>query len=1169
MILDIVHRKDERILEISYIKENGQKDIIKFNANRMKTYKYDANGAFKNWNGARCSEAWTSNPSKFDIKMFISELEPKYRNILLGKTFPKMYAWDIETDTPEDVEPDGNQPHFPITTISICNTDLDTIVLGWKPLSEIEQKWVADEYDKYIDNVPFIKTLGLKKKPRIQYMKFDNEEKMLRYFLEVIVANVPVFAGWNCMNYDWTYIVNRIKIYFPFLSISMSSKTNHTHTERFNDRFTDLSYNLPMPDHTWIVDMMDVIATDYVVMPEKEALNIDYIAHETMGINKLEYAEYGSLENLLRKDYPRYVLYNGVDSLLVQLIDKYFKTMLTLYMLGQYCEMKLSATTSKIAMTEAVVFRDFNNHNLKVVWEERNPVRGRLLGAYVKNPVKGLHRFCCCNDFASLYPSTIVTCNLSFENFIGHFWDEAELAKYSSDKNYILFGPNVYKNLKPDAKQPEIGPKIGTFLNEKALKDYRAHPDKYFVTVNGSVYDNTKDSSFRRIQGVLKKDRNVSKYLSKDLDAHVMSDLEHLMQGRTIERRDYKDNEIQALAEIGFENIKSSDDLVTYKERWDELKTKLSFEIVFHTAKEQSMKILGNSMYGGSSHISFYWYNMDLANDITGEARNLTLMMEKHLSSFWKENWVNMTDWHKKWGIEVDPEKAKKLLGCNETVIGSKTGVHEKGDLLVYGDSVTGDSLIHTSNGEYNGYYTIEQLYDMLNDYEEWHNKDSKLGNGIMTPCVDRQGNLINLPIKRVIRHKTSKGKWHIKTHSGKEIICTSDHSIIVMRDGKRIEVKPEDIRCTDDIICTDYFTRMLSLTKPALVDFIGDFDDEYVYDIEVDTEDEYCHNFFANDILVHNTDSLYSSYDPLLQTIKGYENMSDKELLDIVLKINLEFLDNHNNEYITEYYNKRGGKSIHAFELETVSLAGIWLDKKKNYAQILLWKDGKFFDMDNLKLKAKGLEVIKGAWPKYAKKLLHDYIMYLFTLKNDGYIAQKINIMVQETKQSFMDAPIDSICGSVKVNKYGSNVGHITGKGNKATFERANAQESVLDLQCKSQAGRGVKGAYNYNRIKAKYNIPGDTIRNGKVKWYFYRNGIQPNKSRSNITDCYDVMCFEALNYPEWLEKYAPIDRRRMFQTQVIDPMNRIMHAIGEPLLTIDGQLIKDDTLDGLEFPE
>ena len=26
---------------------------------------------------------------------------------------------------------------------------------------------------------------------------------------------------------------------------------------------------------------------------------------------------------------------------------------------------------------------------------------------------------------------------------------------------------------------------------------------------------------------------------------------------------------------------------------------------------------------GGSSHQAFFWFNMDLANDITGEARNL------------------------------------------------------------------------------------------------------------------------------------------------------------------------------------------------------------------------------------------------------------------------------------------------------------------------------------------------------------------------------------------------------------------------------------------------------------------------------------------------------------------------------------------------------------------
>lgn len=986
MILDIVQRKDQRTLEVSYIKENGQKDIITFNANRVKTYKYDANGAFKTWNGARCSEAWTGNPSKFDIKTFIAELEPKYRNVIMGKTFPKLYSWDIETDTPVDAEPNANFPCYPITTISIGNADLSTIVLGWKDLTEEEQQWMQDEYDKYLEAVPFVKTLKLKEKPRIKYMKFDGEEAMLKYFLEVIVANVPVLAGWNCMNYDWTYIVNRIKEYFPFLSVSLSSKTYHTHMERFTDTFTDQHYSLPMPDHTWIADLMDIISqNDYVVLPEKEAMNIDYIANATMGINKLDYSQYKSLENLLRQDYPRYVLYNGVDSLLVQLIDKYFKTMLNMYMLAQYCEMRLPSCTSKIAMTEAMVFREFHKRGLKIVWEERNPARGKLLGAYVKSPKKGLHKFCCCNDFASLYPSTIVTCNLSFENFIGHFWNDAELAKYYN-KYYIVFGPNVFVNDTPDSKNPTIGKKVGTFLDEASLAPYRDKPDKYFVTVNGSVYDNTYDSAFKTIQKVLKSDRNVSKYLSKNLDAHVMSDLEHIMENRTPQVQTYHDDEVEALKEIGYD-IKTTEDLYKYKEQFDDLKPRLQFLIVFHNAKEQSMKILGNSMYGGSSHISFYWYNMDLANDITGEARNLTLLMEEHLSHFWRDNWTSMTDWHKKWGIEVDAEVAKKELGCG---IIKMSDSDTKGDLLVYGD-----------------------------------------------------------------------------------------------------------------------------------------------------------------------TDSLYSSWEPLLRTIKGYDKMSDAELRDIVLKINLEFLDAHNNEYIDNYYKKRGGKSIHAFELETISLAGVWLDKKKNYAQILLWKDGKIFDMDHLKLKAKGLEVIKGAWPKFAKKILHDAIMYLFSLKaDDKLIAQKMNILMQERKREWMQAPLNDICGSVNINGYASNVGHIKGVGRSATFTRAQPEESVIDLQCKSTAGRGVKGAYNYNRIKTAHGIGGESLRHGKVKWYIYKNGRQPNKRHTNDADLYSVMCYEAMNYPEWLDKYAPVDRNQMFETQVIAPINRIMEAIDQPLLHGSGML-------------
>ena len=61
-----------------------------------------------------------------------------------------------------------------------------------------------------------------------------------------------------------------------------------------------------LPDHTLIVDMMDVVGTfDMVVMPIKDSLALDYIASESIGANKIKYD--GSLQDLYDNDYPKYV----------------------------------------------------------------------------------------------------------------------------------------------------------------------------------------------------------------------------------------------------------------------------------------------------------------------------------------------------------------------------------------------------------------------------------------------------------------------------------------------------------------------------------------------------------------------------------------------------------------------------------------------------------------------------------------------------------------------------------------------------------------------------------------------------------------------------------------------------------------------------------------------
>lgn len=608
MILDYSYNKNKKIFSISYIKENGLKSMLNFNVNRFKTFYPTPTGQYKNWDGSLCAERFTDDPGIFDYKTFIKEIDPKYRKLLFGRTNPRLYTFDIEVRADENNEySEASDATCPITTISIANDKLDVIVLGTREIDSDGNKVITENFEEYIKGSEFFATLGLSM-PKIQYICFPSEEKMLEYFLKNIVAKVPVLAGWNSILFDWQYIQNRIKNYYPDLSLNSCS----VDWSMSYKNYTDLRNNkvrLAIPNHTLLVDMMDVIGTfDIAVMPIKESLSLDYIASESIGMGKIKYDK--DLENLYNINYPKYVFYNAIDSILVQMIDKKFKTLQNIYVQSIYCEEKIGMCFSKIALAEALFFKYFYEHDIKIVPIDKGGVeRGDLVGAYVKEPITGKHNFVCCNDFASLYPSTIITCNLSIENFMGHDFSDEELDRFRADPNY-------------------------------------------FVSVNNNVYKNDKDYAFRIIQQNLKAERAKSKYLAKQLDATVMLDIEHIEKGRRVSGGQYPDNIIKAIEEVGYDNIKSPID-ISKLDNLKEFERKLKTYIVFLISNDMGAKLLMNSCYGGSSHPYFAFYNIDLANDITGEARNLIHMMERHIPELFDTQWVNMTDLHKKLGIKL------------------------------------------------------------------------------------------------------------------------------------------------------------------------------------------------------------------------------------------------------------------------------------------------------------------------------------------------------------------------------------------------------------------------------------------------------------------------------------------------------------------------------------
>jgi hypothetical protein len=215
------------------------------------------------------------------------------------------------------------------------------------------------------------------------------------------------------------------------------------------------------------------------------------------------------------------------------------------------------------------------------------------------------------------------------------------------------------------------------------------------------------------------------------------------------------------------------------KEKASELKR----EVDYYNALQLALKLVLNGSYGAFAANYFVLFNNYVAGTITAQGRDLTQTMDKVNQKYWYDMWHLDTDTHEKMGIK----NARQIRPDESVSIYADT------------DSVDGKTIVRTSSGK----KTIE----------EWYNSNIDKPNGI-TLCGhesvetsdkvlnwDEKNGLYFADVKRIIRHKVSKPKWKLKTKSGKEVVVTNDHSMIVFRNGEKLEIKPEYILPSDKIL--------------------------------------------------------------------------------------------------------------------------------------------------------------------------------------------------------------------------------------------------------------------------------------------------------------------------------------------------------------------------------
>lgn len=415
MLLDTEYRNNNLI--VSYVDNQGVIKLKYYNWSRptkfIKCAEDDSekSGRFVTWDGSSCKEIYSRYPNRYSIYDFIDNLPENEKEEIYSYNEPDIWFIDIENEI-LDKKPEPHLAESAIQTISIVNKN-KILVIGTEPLNK-----------EQIDSIESDVNLHFKKfevNYVFKYIQYKNEYDLLNNFFNKLVPKMPVITGWNVLEYDWVFLVNRArKLGVDPESSSFTRKL----IQPFNFGPVNKTY-AEMPAHRLIVDYMELFSKWDTSVKVKESLSLDFASEKILGkdVKKINYE--GDLKRLHREDYKKFVFYNAVDSCLVQKIHLKMKYIDILYGMAVLGKIKIKDAISTLALTEGILREKLRDQkNIVLVRDEHVDEYGdtdsaSIKGGWVKDPVKGMATWTCCFDFSSLYPTTMRQFNISADSYKG------------------------------------------------------------------------------------------------------------------------------------------------------------------------------------------------------------------------------------------------------------------------------------------------------------------------------------------------------------------------------------------------------------------------------------------------------------------------------------------------------------------------------------------------------------------------------------------------------------------------------------------------------------------------------------------------------------------------------------------------------------------------------
>ena len=248
----------------------------------------------------------------------------------------------------------------------------------------------------------------------VTYVKCDTEYKLVQEFLSFWQKNQPdIITGWNTEFFDIPYVCNRIKNLYDAKEINRLSPWGNV-----SDRQV-----YKMGRKQQVYDILGVSHLDYYDLYRKftytnrESYRLDHIAHVELGESKDD-NPYETFREWYLKDFQSFIDYNIQDVEIVDRLEDKMRLIELCLTMAYDAKVNYMDVLGSVKYWDILIYNELRKKNIVIPQKIQREKSDKFEGAYVKDPIVGLHKWVMSFDLNSLYPHLIMQYNISPETLV-------------------------------------------------------------------------------------------------------------------------------------------------------------------------------------------------------------------------------------------------------------------------------------------------------------------------------------------------------------------------------------------------------------------------------------------------------------------------------------------------------------------------------------------------------------------------------------------------------------------------------------------------------------------------------------------------------------------------------------------------------------------------------